>query len=163
MSPMAEVGPATSQRTRRGASYTNQWNRFLAWSRASGRRSGSASLEDVAASLEDRSGMGARPSTLRLAVAAIARNHKDAGFDVPVHHGVAQTVLDELTRDDTPGPSRALPLDLDCYFAIRKMAHKPRLGRGGRIERFANARGRGGGRSNNGSDERCQAAGERGG
>ena len=140
---MAEVGPATSQRTRTGDSYASQWNRFVAWSQALGTRSLPASPEDVAAYLEDRSETGARPSTLKVAAAAIARNHKDAGFDVPVHHIVARTVLDELTQDDAPGPTRALPLDLDCYLAIRKTAHRPRWGRGGRLERTANARRRG--------------------
>ena len=140
---MAELGPSTSRRTRTGDSYANQWNLFVAWSQASGRRSLPAFPEDVAAYLEDRSETGARPSTLRVAAAAIARNHKDAGFDVPVHHGIARTVLDELTRDDAPGPVRALPLDLDCYLAIRKTAHKPRWGRGGRLERAPNARRRG--------------------
>ena len=72
---MAEVGPATSQRARTRDSYANQWNHFVAWSQASGRRSLPASPEDVAAYLEDRSETGARPSTLRVA-AAIARNHK---------------------------------------------------------------------------------------
>ena len=143
MSLMAEVEPTTSRWTRTGDSYANQWNRFVAWSQASGRRSLPASPEDVAAYLEDRSETGARPSTLRVVAAAIAHSHKDAGFDVPVHHRVARTVLDELTRDDAPGPIRALPLDLDCYLAIRKTAHKPRWGRGGRLERTPNARRRG--------------------
>ena len=120
---MAEVGPATSRQTRACDSYANQWNRFVAWSQASGRCSLPASPEDVAAYLEDRSETGARPSTLRVVAAAIARNHTDAGFDVPVHHGVARTTLDELTQGEAPGPSRALPLDLDCYLAIRKTAH----------------------------------------
>ena len=140
---MAEVGSATSRRMRTVDSYVSQWNRFVAWSQALGRRSLPASPEDVAAYLEDRSETGARPSTLRVAAAAIARNHKDAGFDVPVHHGVARTVLDELTRDDAPGPTRALPLDLECYLAIRKTARQPRWGRGGRLERAASARRRG--------------------
>ena len=126
---MAELGPAASQRTRTGDSYASQWNRFVDWSQASGRRSLPVSPEDVAAYLEDRSETGAKPSTLRVAAAAIARNHKDAGFDVPVRHDIARSVLDELTRDDAPGPSRAVPLDLDCYLAIRKTAHKPRWGR----------------------------------
>ena len=140
---MAELGQATSRRTRAGDSYASQWDRFVAWSQASGRRSLPASPEDVTAYLEDRSETGARPSTLRVAAAAIARNHKDAGFHVPVHHGVARTVLDELTRDDAPGPTRALPLDLECYLAIRKMARQPRWGRGGRLERATSARRRG--------------------
>ena len=143
MSPMAEVGPATSRRGRTGDSYSNQWNRFVAWSQASGRRSLPASPEDVPAYLEDSPETGARPSTLRVAAAAIARKDKNAGFDVPVHHGVARTVLDELTRDEGPRPSRALPLDLDCYLVIRKTAEEPRWKRSGRLERAASARNRG--------------------
>ena len=140
---MAETRPATSERTRTGASYASQWNRFVAWSQASGRCSLPASAEDVAAYLEDRSDTGARPSTLRVAAAAIARSHKDAGFDTPLHQGAAQTVLDDLMRDDERVPTRSLPLDLDSYLAIRKTAHSPRWGRGGRLERTPNARRRG--------------------
>ena len=140
---MADVGPATSRRTRTGDSYVSQWNRFVTWSETSGRCSLPASPEDVAAYLEDRSETGTRPLTLRVVAAAIARNHRDAGFDVPVHQGVARTILDELTRDYAPGPTRALPLDLDCYLTIRKTAHRPRWGRGGRLERTPNARRRG--------------------
>ena len=160
---MAEIGPATGRRTRTGDSYVNQWNRFVAWSQASGRRSLPASPEDVAAYLEDRWESGARPSTLRVAAAAIARSHKDAGFDVPVYHGVARTGLDELTPYDALVSARALPLDLDCYLAIRKTAHEPRWGRGGRMERPANApqAGRGGYRHGR-SDAGREAEGERG-
>ena len=140
---MAEVGQATSRRTRTGVNYASQWNHFVAWSRASGKCSLPASPEDVAAYLEDRSGTGARPSTLRVVAAAIARNHRDAGFDVPIHRGAARTALEELTHEDSPRPARALPLDLDCYLAIRKTAHSPRWGRGGRLERTASARRRG--------------------
>ena len=140
---MAELVSATSRRSKNRDSYANQWDRFVAWSEAAGKRSLPASPEDVAAYLEDRSGSGARPSTLRVAAFAIARNHRDAGFDVPVHQGVARTVLDELTRENAPGPARALPLDLDCYLAIRKTAHQPRWGRGGRMERTPSARRRG--------------------
>ena len=140
---MAGIGEATSRQTRVGNSYASQWNSFVAWSQASGRPSLPASPEDVAAYLEDRSETGARPSTLRVVAAAIARNHKDAGFNVPVQKGVVRTRLDELTRDDAPAPARALPLDLGCYLVIRKTAHRPRWGRGGRMERTANARRRG--------------------
>ncbi len=135
---LATSGPARSK-----DSYASQWNRFVAWSRASGKCSLPASPEDVAAYLEDRSDTGARPSTLRVVAAAIARCHRDAGFDVPLHQGVARTVLEELTQQDFPRPARALPLDLDCYLAIRKTAHSPRWGRGGRLERTPSARRRG--------------------
>ena len=46
-------------------------------------------------------------------------------------HSVARTVLDELTQDDSPSPTRALPLDLDCYLSIRKIDYEPLSGRGG--------------------------------
>ena len=81
--------------------------------------------------------------TLKVVTAAITRNHKEAGFDVSVHQGVARAVLDELTQDDSPVPTRALPLDLDCYLAIRKTANEQRSGRGGHMERVSNARRRG--------------------
>ena len=76
------------------------------------------------------------------AATAIERNRRDAGFDIPVHHGVARTVLDELTRNDTPAPTGELPFNLDCYLAIRRTAHKPRWG-GRQMDRAASARGRG--------------------
>ena len=46
-------------------------------------------------------------------------------------------------QNDAPDPNRPLPLDLDCYLAIRKTAQEPRPGRGGRLERAASARHRG--------------------
>ena len=97
----------------------------------------------MAAYLEDKAEAGTRASTIKVAAAAIAHNHKDAGFDVTLRHGVARTVLEELTQDDSPGPTRALPLDLDCYLAIRKTAYDPRSGRGGQMERATNALKRG--------------------
>ena len=62
---------------------------------------------------------------------------------VPVQTGVARDLLDQLAREDAAVPSRALPLDLDCYLAIRKTAHEPRNSRGGRLERVNTARRRG--------------------
>ena len=93
--------------------------------------------------LEDRLEAGARPSTLRVAAAAIARNHTDAGLDLPVCHRVARLMLDELKQDESPGPSRGLPQDLDCYLVLRTTAQEPRPGRGGRLKRTASCRNRG--------------------
>ncbi len=104
---MAETGPAISRGIRTKANYASQWNHFVAWSRASGKCSLPASPEDVAAYLEDRSGTGARPSTLRVVAAAIARNHRNAGFDAPVHRGAARTTLEELTQEDSARPGRS--------------------------------------------------------
>ena len=142
---MAESNQTTSDSDRRrsGVSYAHEWNRFIAWSEAASRCSLPATPDDVAAYLQNRAEAGARASTIKVAAAAIAHNQRDAGFEVPLRHGVARTVLDELTQDDSPGPVRALPMDLDCYLAIRKTAHEPRSGRGGGLERVSNARKRG--------------------
>ena len=121
----------------------HEWNRFVAWSNATGKSSLPANPEDVAAYLENRAEAGAKASTIKVVAAAIAHSHRDAGFDAPLWHSVTRTVLDELTQDDSPGPTRALPLDLDCYLAIRKTAYEPRSGRGGHVERVSNARRRG--------------------
>ena len=75
-----------------------------------------------------------------MTAAAIVGNYKDAGLDVSLHHGVSRAVLEELTRDDTPAPARALPLDLDCYLAIRQLANEQRWAPGGRTKRTPNAR-----------------------
>ena len=130
--PMAEERPATTglERKRSGASYAHEWNRFVAWSEAAGRRPLPATPEDVTTYLENRAEAGAKASTIKDVAAAIAYNHKHAGFDVPLRQGVARTVLDELTQDDSPGPTRALPVDLDCYLAIRKTANEQRSGKG---------------------------------
>ena len=105
---MAQEGPATSGsgRKRSGASYVHEWKRFVAWSEAAGKRSLPATPEDVAAYLENRAQAGTRASTIKVVAAAIAHNQKDAGFDVPLLQGVARTVLDELTQDDSPRPTR---------------------------------------------------------
>ena len=142
---MAEERPATSglDRKRTGASYTSQWNRFVAWCEESGSNSLPASPDDVAAYLRDRQESGAKPSTLKVAAAAIARSHREAGFDVAAQQGVARAVLDELTQDDSPHATRVLPLELDCYLDIRKVAKEARSGRGGHDEQVSNARRRG--------------------
>ena len=44
-------------------------------------------------------------------------------------YGTARPVLDKLTREDVPDPSRVLPLDLNGYLAIRKTAQERRPGR----------------------------------
>ena len=53
----------------------------------------------MAAYLENRAEKGARALTIKVVAAAIAHNHKEAGFNVPLRHGVGRVVLDELTQD----------------------------------------------------------------
>ena len=142
---MAEERPVTSglDRKRTGASCASQCNRFVACCEESGSSSLPASPEDVAAYLKGRRESGAKPSTLKVVAAAIARSHREAGFGVSAQQGVVRAVLEELSQNDSPSATRALPLDLDCYLAIRKVAKEQRNGRGGHEERVLNARRRG--------------------
>ena len=68
-----------------------------------------------------------------------ATSSGEAGFDLSLHHCNAKTMPDGLTRDDAPVPSTAPTLDLDCYLAMRKTAHRLRWGRRGRMECPASA------------------------
>ena len=130
---------------RTGASYASQWNRFVAWCEESGSSSLPASPDDVAAYLNRPCGnRGANP----LDPDGGGGGHRaqpqvQARFDVAAQQGVARAVLEELTPDDSPVTTRALPLDLDCYLTIRKAAKEARSGRGGHEERVFNARRRG--------------------
>ena len=94
----------------------------------------SAPHEDFAAHLEDKSKMGAKPSTLRVAAAMLAHNQRHPRCYVPIH------------RDIPLVPNRVLLLDLDCHLVIRKAAHRTGCGRVGRMGRTASAcrRGHGG-------------------
>ncbi len=140
---MAETGPVRPGLGWTGGSYASQWKRFVAWSEASGRSSLPASQEDVATYLAERWDLGSKLSTLKVVASAIARYHKEAGLDAPFQSGVSRQLLHDLAQDHISSPIRAMPLDLDCYLAIRKTAQEPRSGRGGRMERAANARKRG--------------------
>ena len=142
---MAQDRPATTTTgtQHRGASYAHEWNRFVTWAKSRERDSLPATHEDVAAYLKERFEAGAKASTIKVAAAAISHHHRNAGFEAPNQRGVAMAALSDLARDESPRPTRALPLDLDCYLAIRKTAFLPRTGRGGRTEGVSNARRRG--------------------
>ena len=81
----------------------------------------SAPHEDFAAHLEDKSKMGAKPSTLRVAAVMLAHNQRHPRCYVPIH------------RDVPLVPNRVLLLDLDCYLVKRKAAHRTGCGRVGRM------------------------------
>ena len=133
----------TSATVRMTRTYAYIWDNFVAWCEASGRASLPAATKDVADHIRERADTGARPSTLRVIAAAIARRHDIAGLDNPCESEAVQLVLEEFTQGATPGPRRVLPLDMDCYRAIRETAHEPRRSRGGLMESPEAARRRG--------------------
>lgn len=136
-----ELGYASAQMS--AGSYSYQWKRFASWCRAHRKDPVPADPHDVAAYLQERAEKRSRPSTLRVAAAAIARMHLDQGLDNPCGTEHVQSTLAWLTRNEKPSHPRVLPLDLDCYHAIRMTAHRPRPGRGGNMENERAARARG--------------------
>lgn len=75
--------------------------------------------------------------------AAIAQKHTAQDLPNPCESAFVEAILSGAERDAPPSPVRSLPLDLECYLAIRETAHLPRKGRGGRPEPEWKARQRG--------------------
>ena len=124
-------------------SYAYLWNNFVLWCRDLNETALPADPRLVATYLWDRSDRGAKHSTLRVIAAAIARRHLDESLDNPCVDDMVRQALEYSLKKEEPGPARVLPLDMECYLAIRKRAHAPRLARGGRRERSHTARMRG--------------------
>ena len=135
---MADTKFASMLRT-----YAYIWANFAAWCEVSGKTALPSTPEVIAKYLAERANAGARPSTLRVTAAAIARRHFLDDLDNPCEAPQIQKILEESFVDATPGQRRVLPLDMDCYRAIRETAHEPRPARGGRLETASAARRRG--------------------
>ena len=125
------------------APYEYQWRAFADWcGYEPGRLPMPVPPSLVARYLADRAAEGARPSTLRVIAAAIARRHTDAGQPNPCGGPVVESVLAYSERHAPPSAPRSLPLDLEAYRTIRKAAQERRLGRGGGWMRRRNAQER---------------------
>ena len=81
--------------------YAYIWDNFVVWCKSSGRASLPAATEDVADYIRERADAGARPSTLRVIAAAIARRHDIArtGQPVRIRSGAARTRRVHSRRD----------------------------------------------------------------
>ena len=115
--------------------YFRQWREFVSWAGRSDRTPLPADPEDVAAYLDDLGGTERSVPALWAAQKAIFGRHMDLGLDDPCEHDLVRTTLERLeeSRTRVSGMS-ARPLRLEHYLAIRKVAHEPRVGRGGRME-----------------------------
>ena len=111
--------------------YFRQWREFVSWAGRSDRTPLPADPEDVAAYLDDLGGTERSVPALWVAQKAISGRHMDLGLDDPCDHATVRTILEKLS-DNKRKPAR--PLRLEHYLAIRKVAHEPRVGRGGRME-----------------------------
>ena len=101
--------------------YDYQWSRFVRWCLVKERVFGPpASSQVVAEYLEEWAAADARPSTLRVVCAAIARQHTELGFPNPCDSVIVQEVMSAIERKAPPSRRRSLPLDLESYRVIRE-------------------------------------------
>ena len=98
----------------------------------------------VAAYLAERiAGHGHKPATLRVAASAIAFVHRTSRLDDPCASEEVKVTLKSATRKMGRAQKQAKALTADALAVIEMSVHKPRLGRGGRLESTLTARRRG--------------------
>ena len=126
------------------ATYRSQWRHFATWAQRSGFRALPADPAQVAAYLAKRiETHGHKPATLRVAAAAIAFVHRAARLDDPCASQEVKVTLKSATRKMGRSQKQAQALTADVVAVIEATVHKPRLGRGGRLESTLTARRRG--------------------
>ena len=129
------------------ASYRSAWAAWQAWADDNGASALPASPAAVAAYLAHRATAGAKLSTVRVAKAAIAAAHREAGADNPCASPLVTKAVRDLARAaaaaGNAAPRQAAALTAEALAAIRATATKPRPGRGGRLETADNATRRG--------------------
>ena len=120
--------------------YDYQWRMFVAWCLREEKSVGPPTSPQVVAQfLEHRVATDARPSTLRVVCAAIARRHADMDLPNPCDSAIVQDVMSDIERRAPPSRRRSLPLDLESYRVIRETAFWVRTDGGDRVR----VRGRG--------------------
>ncbi|MCY3618183.1 MAG: tyrosine-type recombinase/integrase [bacterium] len=124
--------------------YLIQWNIFRRWAAARGVTTLPAETAQVAAYLAERmERRGHRPSTLRVAAAAIAYAHRVAGREDPCASDEVKRTLKGATRKAGTAQKQAEGLTAEALEFIISSAHRRRPGRGGRLERTETAEARG--------------------
>ena len=130
------------------ASYRSAWAAWQAWAGEKGASALPASPAAVVAYLAHRAAAGAKLSTVRMAKAAIAAAHKEAGVDNPCASPLVTKALRDLARAAADAGNatqkQAAALTGEALTAIRATPRPgPRTGRGGRLETADNATRRG--------------------
>ena len=132
---------AQAPATRR--TYTSLWHNFASWCQERGYGSLPAAPVAVAAYLAERAET-VKPATVRLAAASIGDQHRQHSLPNPVDTDGVKVVLSGLARQGQAGAQRqAKGISREALAAIRATACRPRRGRGGKIERWEQARARG--------------------
>ena len=124
--------------------YRSQWRNFAAWAQSNSIQALPADPVHVAAYLAERiETRGHKSATLRVAAAAIAFVHRTARLDDPCAREEVKVTLKSATRKMGRSQKQAEALTAEALAIIEANVHKPRLGRGGRLESTLTARRRG--------------------
>ena len=124
--------------------YRGQWLRFAEWAVHRGVSALPADPAHVAAYLAERmEAAGHRPSTLRVATAAIAFIHRAAGLADPRAAPEVKRALSGAGRKGGRRQKQARALTAEALARIEATAYARRAGRGGILESRATARRRG--------------------
>ena len=124
--------------------YCSQWKQFISWAAHRKVSALPAAPEHVAAYLAERSDRdGLKPSTLRLASAAVKFVHLEAELDNPCDSKDVREILSGVTRIKGGAQKQAAGLTEIEFSAIRQTVCIPRRSRGGNLESKATARARG--------------------
>lgn len=140
---LAAAEEAHSASTRRA--YAGAWRTFLAWAESQGHSYFPAAPESVALHLAELAEAGRAKSTLKIARAAIAHMHREAGHTDPTANEGCRRVLRGLNRriGTTRRQKQATGLTATHLAAIVATAKLPRSGPTGRTESKASAEKRG--------------------
>ena len=126
------------------ANYRAQWRVFVTWAANKGVHSLPADPTVIAAYLAERLEVHAhRPSTLRVAAAAIAHIHRAAGLNDPCSSLEVKRTLRSATRKVGRAQKQAEALTMEALAAIKATALAPRAGKGKRSESIDAAKKRG--------------------
>ena len=137
----AAVSASWSDSTRRN--YRAQWKAFCRWADEAGLASMPASPATVCAFITERADSGYRPSSIRVALAAVGFAHRTAEVPNPCESERVRRVIAGVTRKLGAYQRQARPIDAEAYAAIVATARRRRPGRGGKLETVATAAARG--------------------
>ena len=137
----AATESAHAPATRR--TYASLWRNFTNWCQERGYASLPAQPLAVAAYLAERA-EAVKPATVRLAATAIGHQHRHHNLPNPADSEGVKTVLRGLPRQGQAGAQKqAKGISREALAAIKNTACRPRIGRGGRLETWKQARERG--------------------
>lgn len=98
--------------------YAKLFRDFAAWCGAHGLSPLPASAATLTRYVTERAASGVRPSSLQVLIAAVAREHANAGAVAPHDHPIFQRVWSGIRREHRVAPRRVAPAEVDV---LRRM------------------------------------------